>query len=129
MVHRIEEAVAKGDLDALDGLYAADMVDHNPFPEQVPGLEGLKQKVSALGAAFSEMHTTVDFLVTEGSLVVDHWTSTARHTGEFMGIPPSVEHMSVTGISIYRFEEGEVVEEWTEFDEIGMLAQMGVLPE
>jgi predicted ester cyclase len=40
-----------------------------------------------------------------------------------------VEHMSVTGISIYRFEEGKVVEEWTEFDGIGMLAQMGVLPE
>jgi predicted ester cyclase len=63
------------------------MVDHNPFPEQAPGLEGLKQKVMALGAAFSEMRTTVDFLVAEGSLVVDHWASTARHTGEFMGVP------------------------------------------
>jgi hypothetical protein len=34
MVHRIEEAFAKGDLDALDGLYAADMVDHNPSPSK-----------------------------------------------------------------------------------------------
>lgn len=129
MVHRIEEAVAKGDLEALDDLYAADMVDHNPFPEQAPGLEGLKQKVSALSEAFPDQRLSVDFLVAEGDTVVDHWTASSTHRGEFMGISPSDNEVVVTGISIYRFKGGKVAEEWTEFDGIGMLAQMGALPE
>jgi steroid delta-isomerase-like uncharacterized protein len=129
MVHRIEEAVAKGDLEALDDLYAADVVDHNPFPEQAPGLEGLKQKVSALNEAFPDQKLSVDFLVAEGDTVVDHWTASSTHRGELMGISPSNNEVVVTGISIYRFKGGKVAEEWTEFDGIGMLAQMGALPE
>jgi len=129
MVHRIEEAVAKGDLEALDDLYAADMVDHNPFPEQAPGLEGLKQKVSALNEASPDQRLSVDFLVAEGDTMVDHWTASFTHRGEFMGISPSDNEVVVTGISIYRFKGGKVAEERTEFDGIGMLAQMGALPE
>jgi steroid delta-isomerase-like uncharacterized protein len=128
-VHRIEEAVGNGDLDALDNLYATDFTDHNPFPDQAPGIEGLKQKVAAINAALPDQEVSVDFLVSEDDTVVDHWTATGTHQGEFMGIPPTGSPVAVTGISIYRFKGGKVAEEWTEFDGIGMLAQMGALPE
>jgi predicted ester cyclase len=102
IVHRIKEAVANGNLDALDELYAADLVDHTPFPEQAPALEGLKQKVSALNAALPDIEVSLDFLVAEGDKVVDHWTASATHQGEFMGIPPTGNQVIVTGISVYR---------------------------
>jgi hypothetical protein len=87
IVRSIEHAVADGALDELDRYYAADVVDHNPFPGQGPGLRGLRDKVAMLGAGLSDLSVAIDLLVEEADLVVDHWIGTGQHTGELMGIP------------------------------------------
>ena len=40
---RIIDAISRGDADRLDELMAPDVVDHNPIPNQAPGLEGFKE--------------------------------------------------------------------------------------
>ena len=127
IVQRVEQAFQAGDLTTLGALYAPDYIDHNPFPGQPAGLDGLKQKITALRTAFPDMTLTVDLMIAEDDIVVDRWTSTATHRGEFMGVPATGARTRVTGISIYRIANGKVVEEWTEFDGLGLLEQLGVL--
>ena len=62
---RIIEAVNVGDFDALDGLFAADMVDRNPVPGQVPGLAGFKQWMATARRSFPDLRGTVEQLLAE----------------------------------------------------------------
>ena len=52
---RIIEAVSRGDAGALDGLVSTDIVDHNPIPDQAPGLDGIKQWVAAVRTSFPDL--------------------------------------------------------------------------
>jgi predicted ester cyclase len=61
---------------------------------------------------------------------VTRWTLHVTHTGEFRGIPATGRQITITGIGIFRFsEEGKVVESWDSLDQLGMLRQLGALPE
>ena len=71
---RIIEAVNAGDFDALDALFVADMVDHNPVPGQVPGLAGFKQWMATARRSFPDLHGKVGHLVAEGELVAGRIT-------------------------------------------------------
>ena len=69
--------------------------------------------------AFSDLKRPVDALVAEGDKVVARWTSTGTHDGPFQGIPPTGKTVTTTGITIFRLEDGKIVEEWSESDMIG----------
>jgi predicted ester cyclase len=69
----------------------------------------------------------VDDLIAEGDKVVQHWSSTMTHSGEFMGLPATNKRFSITGISIYRVVDGKIVEYWVEMDRAGMLRQLGAI--
>jgi predicted ester cyclase len=61
--------------------------------------------------------------------VVTRWRMRGIHRGEFRGIAPTGKKLDVTGIGIFRFsEEGKVVESWDNFDQLGMMRQLGVIP-
>jgi predicted ester cyclase len=77
---------------------------------------------------FPDLEKTVDDLVGEGDKVVARWTTWGTHTGSFQGIPPTGRRVSLTGITIFRLEEGRIVEEWSESDTLGLLQQIGAIP-
>lgn len=129
IVRRINEEVwEKGNLAAVDEIFAAQYVDHNPLPEMTPDREGLKQSVTMMRAAFPDLHTRTEDLVAEGDKVVNRWTASGTHKGEFMGIAPTGKQVTVAGIQICRIVAGKVVEDWTEVDMLGMMQQLGVIP-
>lgn len=64
----------KGNLTAADEFLAKDIVDHNPFPGQAPGIEGQKQLIQMFHAGF-DIHIAVEDLVAEGDKIVDRWTA------------------------------------------------------
>jgi predicted ester cyclase len=59
---------------------------------------------------------------------VTRWTGRGTHSGELMGVPPTGKQVTVTGIDIYRVAGGKLVERWGEFDQMGMMQQLGVVP-
>ncbi len=129
IVARLADAIwNQGDLTAVEELYAPDIIDHSPAPGQAPGLEGEKQVVTQFRTAFPDLQTTNDDLIAEGDTVVLRWSGRGTHQGEFAGIPPTGKPMTVTGIEIYRFSNGKVVERWGEFDMLGILQQLGAIP-
>jgi steroid delta-isomerase-like uncharacterized protein len=121
-------AVSTGDMSLLDQVLSADAVDHNPNPGQAPGLEGVKQVFGQFGAAFPDFTLIVEDMIAEGDKVVSRLTVRATHKGDFQGIPATGKMVTQTGIDILRIAGGKVVERWGEFDNLGLLQQLGVVP-
>ena len=61
---------------------------------------------------------------TEGDKVATRWIAHGTHQGEFMGIAPSGQRMSVTGMSFHRIEQGRIQESWDDWDALSMLQNM-----
>lgn len=114
--------------EELDSFTAADYVIHDPLPGVTQDLTGLKQWQAVVSAAFPDIHFSVESQIAEGDMVSTRWSCSGTHEGEFMGVPPTKKAVVVTGIIHARFENGKVVESWGEWDAMGMMQQMGVIP-
>ena len=125
----VEDGFGQGKLDVIDELIDPNWVDHNPMPGQEPGPEGMKKLLTMFRNAFPDMTLTLDVLMAEGDLVAGRNTMSGTHTGELMGIPPTNKRITMTEIHIVRIANGKAVEHWGNSDDMGMMMQLGVIPE
>jgi steroid delta-isomerase-like uncharacterized protein len=128
----LEEIFSQGgNLDAAEEIYAPDYVGHEPTFGDVHGVEGAKQFAATYRQAFPDIQTTMEDQVAEGDKVVTRFTSRGTHQGESEDFgPPTGNRIEVTGITIEQFsEEGKIVEDWTNFDALGLMQQLGLVPE
>ena len=77
---------------------------------------------------FPDMTMTVEDIIADGDRVVVRWSARGTHGGDLAGFPPTGRPVSVTGIGIHRFVGGRIVENWSQFDQMGMLQQIGAVP-
>ena len=125
----IEEMFNRGNLEVADELYAPDYVNHDPGnPEEIRGPEGIKGYVGVHRTAFPDLQLTIEDQVAEGDRVATRWTGRGTYQGDLMGIAPTGRRVTATGITIDRISGGKVVETWTNFDVMGMMQQLGVIP-
>jgi len=130
IVHRfVEEAYNAGNPALLDELCAADVVIHDPAQPAVRDLQALKELWSAQRAAFPDVRTAIEDLVAEGDRVAKRFTVRGTQTGEFNGLAPTGRQFTLAGIDILRISEGKIREIWYAYDMLGVLQQLGVLPE
>ena len=122
-----EEAGNQGKLEIIDEIAWPDHVEHNPFPEQTEGLEGLKQRVSMVRAAFNPQFT-IEHLVAEGDKVVVMWTNHGTHLGAWFGFQPTGKSVTTHGVDIHLLRNGRLAEHWDVVDTTNFLVQVGVLP-
>lgn len=114
--------------DIIDEVLAEGFVDHD-MPEGLPsGREGFKQFTRMYLGAFSNLDVKVEDVIAEGDKVALRWSARGTHSGEFMDISPTNKRVEMTGIDMLRFSGDKVVERWGEFDQAGMLQQLGVIP-
>lgn len=125
-----EEAYHNGNFGPLDELAAEQMVDHSVYrdPKAVPGLAGFKQRLSGTRAAFPDIKAEFGHFIAEGDLVAFNWSLIGTNTGSLRGMPPTGKAMTMHGINIERFENGKIVEHWSNPDLLGMMQQLGVIP-
>ena len=124
----LNELLRTGDATALEQLAAADFVDHNPSPGQGPGLQGVMQSFALFRSAFPDAQLRVEDMVAEGDRVATRLTFQGTHRGEFMGLAPTGQRVTQTGIDIVRVAGGKAVERWGNFDDLGLLQQLGASP-
>ena len=126
-----EEAFGQGRFEVIDELVADDFVNRDTSipPGVGSDREGLKQLAQGYVAAFPDMELKVEDQVAEGDKVVSRWSARGTHKGELLGIPPTGKQATVTGITIDRLESGKIVESWNNWDTLGLLQQLGVVPE
>jgi serine phosphatase RsbU (regulator of sigma subunit)/ketosteroid isomerase-like protein len=124
LVRRFWEAVAGGDLDAIDELLAPDFVDHSLLEGQESGREGYKQQVAEQHAALSDIRPTIEDQVAKGDKVVTRITWHSIHDrGEYYGLMPRDKEVVVTAMSMHRLEGGKIAEEWSEDNGSAEVAQ------
>ncbi|MGH2954469.1 MAG: ester cyclase [Solirubrobacterales bacterium] len=125
-----EEGFGGGNFDLFDEHVAEDYVGHDPVDEEDSrGVEALKERASGYRTAFSDLNVAVEECFGEGDLVCTRWTASGTHDGELFGMPPTGKSMRIEGLSIDRFENGKVVETWDNWDALGMMQQLGAIPE
>lgn len=125
----LDEVWNHQNLDAVDEMIAATFVQHDPqSPRVVSGVEGYRRFVQYYLTAFPDCHFTVEDQIAEGQTVMTRWTVTSTHTGNLGSIPATGRRSTVTGITCSRVENGKFVESWTNWDTLGMIQQLGVLP-
>ncbi len=129
IVHRlIEEVWNQGNLDVVDEIYAIDYVGYMPGSLEIQGTEGFRQFVNMYRTAFPDIKFTIEDQIAEGDKVVTRWTASGTLKGELMGIPPTGIQSTTSGIVIGRYAGGKFVEAWDNWDALGMLQQLGVIP-
>lgn len=128
--HVWEEFFIQGNLDKADEFFAPDYVNHDPAaPEDSHGPEELRQFLSIYHRAFPDMQFTIEDMIAEGDKVVVRWTLRGTHQGELMGIPPTNNRVMLTGMSIERVSGDKIIETWDNYDTLGLMQQLGVIPE
>ena len=124
----IEEGFSKGNLAVADAIIAPNFANHDPGTPPLPaGPEGYKQLVTAYRTAYSDLQLSVDDLFAEGDKVAVRWSARGTHTGQLGDIPPTGKQMMITGISVLTIAGGKVADQYTNWDTLGMLQQLGVI--
>ena len=123
-----EEIFSRGDMDTFDEIIADDYINHNmPVPD-VPGTkDGFRQLVQATRQAFPDVRVHIGHVISENDMVVFHDSVTATSKGDFFGVPPNGAQLQWTEIHFLRVVDGQIVEHWTNFDQLGILRQLGVM--
>ncbi|NED73076.1 ester cyclase [Streptomyces sp. SID9944] len=121
---------AAGELPPLNDLFDEDCHSHDPI-EAGPtiGLDAIRREFRMWRDAF-DFAFTVEDLIAQDDRVCARWTWTGVHKGEFLGIAPTGERVTMTGMTLFRFgPHGKLTETWWQHDQLGLLQQLGALDE
>jgi predicted ester cyclase len=123
------ERISAGDISGFGDLVADDFVEHEEIPGLTATKDGMLEYFGLLLSAFPDMRMDVEDLMADGDKTVARVRATATHDGEFMGIPPTGERVTMQLIDIMRFDEGGLVcEHWGVADMLSLMQQLGAVP-
>lgn len=123
-----EEGPSKGNLSIADELLSPDFTLHVPLPAS-QGIEGINEVITACRAAFEHLNVTIEDMSAEGNKVTARFTARGIHKGNFMGLPATGKPITMTGIEIFRIKDGKIAELWGEANLLGLMQQLGIIPE
>lgn len=126
LVQKHLEAFNTGDLTAFLELHTEDVVLHGAS-EDYEGLEGIEKYTQNMGTAFPDAEVTAEDLFATEDRVAARFTMIGTHEGPFHGAEPTGREVELSGISIFRVEDGKIAEWWLESDQFGALQQLGVI--
>jgi steroid delta-isomerase-like uncharacterized protein len=122
-----EEALNGADLAVLDEILAEEFTYHSAALGEVTAEEAAEKVLGPILTGFPDAHYTVEEAFTGEDVVTLIWSARGTHTGEFQGYAPTGNTAKWTGINVYRFACGRIVEAWAESDALGRLRQLGVV--
>jgi steroid delta-isomerase-like uncharacterized protein len=123
-----DELWNKGNVEVCDEVYSTHSSIHNPsFP--VNGVKGLKDQVRELRAAQPDLRLDVLDVLVAGDMTAIRYTMGGTAKGEFSGLPATGKSYKMSGITIDKWADDQIVEEWSNFDLLGALQQVGIIPQ
>jgi len=120
-----EELLSKGRFELAEQLYAKDFVNHGihrdiRLEEDQAALKGWHQ-------AFPDLSIVPEKLIADGELVSVYWIARGTNTGAGNGLPATGKKAEQSGITIWRIVDGKIKEEWSAFDQLSLMQQLGLL--
>ena len=123
----IDEIFVQGRPESVDELLADEFVGHT-WPSTGHPKADLKAAIGRISKALANPRFTIDDMIAEGDRVAVRLTAEATQVGEFMRMPPSGKTYSISEIHIFRVSGDKVTEHWHQFDQMGMMTQLGAMP-
>jgi steroid delta-isomerase-like uncharacterized protein len=125
----IDECWNQGKMDVLAQLLTEECRYHDPvFPSLTGGAQNIRTHLETCRKAFPDLKFTIDDTIAERNEVVNHWTVTGTHKGDFLGMPPTNRKATVSGISISRIEGSRIAEMWASWNLMSLMQQLGIVP-
>jgi steroid delta-isomerase-like uncharacterized protein len=122
------DAVNSGELSRLNDFVSPNVIDNDPVSDQVPGPTGYMRFFQSLRRAFPDMNIEVEQMVADDEDSVGFaYTFTGTHYGYYQGVAGTGNRVQIRGMQISRFEDGKMTERWGNWDELGILKQIGML--
>jgi len=124
-----DEVWNRRDASAIGRMFAQNGVSHGlgANGQDLIGPAGFLPFHQAFLGGFSDLRITLDDVIEEGDRVAIRWHATGTLTGHGMGFAPTGKPMTVTGMSMVRVAQDQIVESWNNFDVLGMHQQLGTL--
>lgn len=115
-----------GDASMADAIVAIDYYNHDA-PDPSIGIAGIKAIVSMFKSAMPDAQANIEFQVAEGDKVVNRYTWSGTHQGEYFGVPATGKRVSWTATATFRIPNGKIREAWLNWDQLGLMQQFGVV--
>jgi steroid delta-isomerase-like uncharacterized protein len=122
----LEEVLGQGKMDEYEALYAPGYVSHGS--ERDADRAEDRKTTAAWRQAFPDLRITIDKMVAEGDLVAVRFFADGTNAGTGNGLPATGKHLRIAGMTIFRMAGGKIAEEWTSFDRLDFLRQLGLMP-
>jgi steroid delta-isomerase-like uncharacterized protein len=125
----VDEAYNQGRLEVVDELVIPDVVAHDPaLQHDLEGAQAMKELIGGFRRAFPDFVVLIEDQLADGDRVAVRWAARGTHRGDLWGIAATGKEVTVTGTTLYRFAIGRIAETWTNWDTIGLMQQLGVVP-
>src|SRR5215213_11008 len=119
-----EDVYTGKDLAVLDEILDPSAIHHGAAFPDAAGVEAIKEALASTFASFPDITLAVDDTIANGDLVVVRWSGTGTNDGPWLGMEPTGKTANFTGINIYRFSCGKIVESWSEMDALSVLREL-----
>ena len=130
LIHRwFGEVWNQGRLETIQELMAPEFVGNGQGGPGVVlrGPREFRAFAENLRGAFPDIQVTIEDAFAAGDKVVARWSATMTHRGDQLGLPATGKQVRITGISIGRIVDGKIVEGWDNWDQLGMMQQIGAM--
>jgi predicted ester cyclase len=129
-IRRFWDGFNANDLDVWDEVCAATFVNRDPgLPTPDADLSTIKRTIGMMLAAFPDIRSAEEGLIADGDTVATRRTMQGTHQAEFIEIAPTGKAVAFTGIWLARLQGAQMQEQWVAFDALGLLRQIGAIPE
>ena len=126
----IEEVWNKGNLSLADELFTPNYEHHDASsPDFGRGPESEKLRATLYRTAFPDLRVTIEDIIAEGETVMARWSCRGTHKGDLSGLAPTGKQFTISGVSIARFSGSKMAEGYVNWDALGLMQQLGVVPE
>lgn len=126
LMRRFVDVSGDKDQTRVKALLAPDFVIHQA--DGPHNQEEFLQHLNYFLTAFSDTHFTVEEQIAEGDRVVTRGTWSGIHSGDFQGVPPTGKKIAISAVLFDRIVDGQIVEHRSQFDMLGMMQQLGLVP-
>jgi len=122
-----QEVWNEGRIQTVHDLLSPDVVakGHRGGDAEIRGPEEFAKFVSEIRGAFPDVKVKVEDILAADDKVVLRWSAIMTHTGDNLGLPATGRTVRTQGITIVRIVNGKIVEGWDNWDQLGMLEQIG----
>jgi steroid delta-isomerase-like uncharacterized protein len=110
-----------------DEVIATDIIWHHcALPAPIQGIEAAKKFTNSLFVGFPDIQQSIDMMIADETGVAMRHTLTGTHQGSFLGIPPTGQKITGSGVRFFRIAAGKIVETWYDINLLGFMQQIGL---